>query len=38
MRSWDLSAQHRDLMPYHEEFGVLGGLPVGQQREPAGEL
>jgi hypothetical protein len=34
----DLSAQHRDLMAQHEDLGVLGRLPAGQEREPADEL
>jgi hypothetical protein len=34
----NLSAQHCDLMSQHEDLGVLGRLPAGQQREPAGEL
>jgi hypothetical protein len=36
-KAWtgDLSAQHRDLLPEHEELGVLGGLPASEQSEPA---
>ena len=36
-KAWtgDLSAQHRDLLPEHEELGVLGGLPASEQFEPA---
>jgi hypothetical protein len=34
----DLSAQDRELMSQHEDLGVLGRLPTGQQCEPAGEL
>ncbi len=34
----DLTAQDRDLVPSYEEFGVLGRLAAGQQREPADEL
>jgi hypothetical protein len=34
----DLTAQDRDLMSEYEDFGVLGRLLAGQQREPAEEL
>jgi membrane associated rhomboid family serine protease len=34
----DLPAQHRHLVSEHEELGVLGRLPAGQQCEPAEEL
>jgi len=34
----DLPAQHRHLVSEHEDLGVLGRLPAGQQCEPAGEL
>jgi hypothetical protein len=34
----DLSAQHRDLMAEHEDLGVPGRLPAGEQCEPADEL
>jgi hypothetical protein len=34
----DLSAQHRDFLPEHQDLGVLGGLPAGEQCEPAEEL
>ncbi len=39
-RAWsgDLSAQHRDFMAEHEDLGVLGCLPAGQEREPPREL
>jgi hypothetical protein len=39
-RRWtgDLSAQHRDLLPEHEDLGVLGDLPASEQLEPAQEL
>jgi len=38
VRSGDLSAQHRDLVSQHEQLGVLGRLPTGEQCEPAEEL
>jgi hypothetical protein len=38
VRSGDLSAHDRDLMAQHEDLGVLGRLPAGQQRKPADEL
>jgi len=31
----DDQEQHRDLLPEHEELGVLGGLPASEQFEPA---
>jgi hypothetical protein len=39
-RVWpgDLSVQDRDLVAQHEDPGVLGRMPAGQQREPADEL
>ena len=37
-RSGDLAAQHRDLVAQHEQSGVLGGLPAGEQGEPVEEL
>jgi hypothetical protein len=39
-RSWagDVAPQHRDLVPQHEDLGVLGRLPAAQQYEPADEL
>jgi hypothetical protein len=33
-----LSAQDRHLVSQHEDLGVLGRLPAGQQCEPTGEL
>jgi hypothetical protein len=37
-RSGDLPAQHRDFVPSHEQFSVLGGLLASEQCEPAKEL
>jgi hypothetical protein len=34
----DLPAQHRHLVPEHEDLGVPGRPPAGQQCEPADEL
>jgi hypothetical protein len=32
------SAQHGDLMPQHQELGVLGGRRPGEQDQPAAQL
>jgi hypothetical protein len=37
-RPGDLSAQNRDLVSEHEDLGILGCLPTGEQCEPADEL
>jgi hypothetical protein len=34
----DVAPQHRDLVPEHEDLGVLGRLAAAQQYEPADEL
>jgi len=34
----DRAAQDRDLVPKHEDLGVLGGLSAGEHYEPADEL
>ena len=34
-RAGDLSAQHRHLMPQHEDLRVLGSVTARQQRQPA---
>jgi hypothetical protein len=31
----DLAAQHRHLIPQHEDFRFLGGIAAGQQNQPA---
>jgi hypothetical protein len=31
-------AQHGDLMPQHQELGVLGGRRPGEQDQPAAQL